>query len=46
MEAGRAIQRGLVTPDKTTLITSSHRSYAVQEKLAPGDGIADSSKVY
>ena len=46
MEAGRAIQRGLVTPDKTTLITSSHRSYAVQEKLVPGDGIADSSKVY
>ena len=46
MEAGRAIQRGLVTPDRTTLITSSHRSYAVQEKLLPGDGIADSSKVY
>jgi indolepyruvate ferredoxin oxidoreductase, beta subunit len=46
MEAGRAIQRGLVTPDKTTLITSSHRSFAVQEKLVPGDGIGDSSKVY
>src|SRR5919205_2692673 len=38
MEAGRAIQRGLVSPDKTTLIASSHRSYAVQEKTAPGDG--------
>jgi indolepyruvate ferredoxin oxidoreductase beta subunit len=46
MEAGRAIQRGLVTPDKTTLITSSHRSFAVQEKLVPGDGIGDSAKVY
>ncbi len=46
MEAGRAIQRGLVTPDKTILITSSHRSFAVQEKLVPGDGIADSAKVY
>ncbi|MBR1282004.1 indolepyruvate oxidoreductase subunit beta family protein [Bradyrhizobium sp. AUGA SZCCT0177] len=46
MEAGRAIQRGLVTPDKTTLIASSHRSFAVQEKLVPGDGISDSSKVY
>jgi indolepyruvate ferredoxin oxidoreductase beta subunit len=46
MEAGRAIQRGLVAPDKTTLIASSHRSFAVQEKLVPGDGIADSSKVY
>ena len=30
MEAGRAIQRGLVAPDKTTLIASSHRSFAVQ----------------
>ena len=29
MEAGRAIQRGLVTPDRTTLIASSHRSFAV-----------------
>ena len=46
MEAGRAIQRGLVAPDKTTLIASSHRSFAVQEKLVPGDGIADSAKVY
>jgi indolepyruvate ferredoxin oxidoreductase, beta subunit len=46
MEAGRAIQRGLVTPDKTTLIASSHRSFAIQEKLVPGDGIGDSSKVY
>ena len=46
MEAGRAIQRGLVTPDRTTLIASSHRSFAVQEKLVPGDGIGDSSKVY
>ena len=46
MEAGRAIQRGLVTPDKTTLITSSHRSFAVQEKLVPGDGIGDSARVY
>src|SRR3984893_18456661 len=33
MEAGRAIQRGLVTPDKTTLIACSHRSLPVQEKL-------------
>lgn len=46
MEAGRAIQRGLVTPDRTTLIASSHRSFAMQEKLVPGDGISDSSKVY
>ena len=46
MEAGRAIQRGLVTPDRTTLIASSHRSYAVIEKQVPGDGIGDSEAVY
>jgi indolepyruvate ferredoxin oxidoreductase, beta subunit len=41
MEAGRSMLRGLVTPERTTLITSSHRSYAVAEKEKPGDGIAD-----
>ncbi len=46
MEAGRAMLRGLVSPDRTTLIASSHRSYAVQEKIAPGDGLADPAKVY
>ncbi len=45
MEAGRAIQRGLVSPDKTTLIASSHRSLAVTEKANPGDGRADSAAV-
>src|SRR5690606_34614741 len=46
MEAGRAMQRGLVAPDRTTLIASTHRAYAVQEKSVPGDGIADPQKVY
>ncbi|EFV82841.1 hypothetical protein HMPREF0005_00186, partial [Achromobacter xylosoxidans C54] len=45
MEGGRAIQRGLVTPDRSVLIASSHRSYAVSEKSAPGNGIADPNKV-
>ncbi|MFO1116079.1 MAG: indolepyruvate oxidoreductase subunit beta family protein [Beijerinckiaceae bacterium] len=45
MEAGRSILRGLVTPDKTVLIASNHRSFAVAEKMAPGDGIADKSAV-
>jgi indolepyruvate ferredoxin oxidoreductase, beta subunit len=40
-EAGRAIQRGLVTPDCTTLISSTHRSYAIGEKSAMGQGAAD-----
>jgi indolepyruvate ferredoxin oxidoreductase beta subunit len=46
MEAGRAIQRGFVTPDRTTLIASSHRHYAMAEKLTPGDGIGEAEKVY
>jgi indolepyruvate ferredoxin oxidoreductase beta subunit len=41
-EAGRAIQRGLVTPDRTTLIASTHRTYAIAEKSAMGQGAADS----
>jgi len=41
-EAGRAIQRGLVTPERTTLISSTHRSYAIAEKSAMGQGAADS----
>ena len=45
MEAGRAMQRGLVSPDRTTLIASSHRALAVPEKAAPGDGITDPTDV-
>jgi indolepyruvate ferredoxin oxidoreductase beta subunit len=45
MEAGRAMLRGLVTPDRTTLIASTHRSLAVIEKQTPGDGIANSAVV-
>src|SRR5262249_44495981 len=33
--------RGLVTPDKTVLIASTHRSFAVSEKEVPGDGAGD-----
>lgn len=45
MEAGRSIIRGFVTPDRTTLITSTHRSLAVSEKTVPGDGIANGAEV-
>ncbi|MGE0007146.1 MAG: indolepyruvate oxidoreductase subunit beta family protein [Parvibaculaceae bacterium] len=45
MEAGRAMMRGLVTPERTTLIASSHRAYAVSEKVVPGDGISDGGQV-
>lgn len=45
MEAGRSILRGLVTPERTTLIASTHRALAVAEKEKPGNAIADSSTV-
>jgi indolepyruvate ferredoxin oxidoreductase, beta subunit len=45
MEAGRSILRGIVTPDRTTLIASNHRSFAIGEKIVPGNGIADKGAV-
>jgi indolepyruvate ferredoxin oxidoreductase, beta subunit len=45
MEAGRAVMRGFVTPDRTTLIASSHRILAVSEKVVPGDGSRDAAEV-
>jgi len=43
MECGRAVQRGLVTPERTTLIASTHRVYSITEKSALGDGRVDSA---
>jgi indolepyruvate ferredoxin oxidoreductase beta subunit len=45
MEAGRAVQRGLVTPQRTTLIASTHRVYAIAEKSAMSDGRADAAQI-
>jgi indolepyruvate ferredoxin oxidoreductase, beta subunit len=43
-EAGRAIARGLVSA-QTTLIASTHRSYAIAEKSALGSGVADAEQL-
>src|SRR5258708_4275776 len=43
MEAARAVERGFVTPDKTLLIASSHRVFAMTEKIALADGRADAA---
>src|SRR5436309_1180160 len=45
MEAGRAIQRGLITPDRTTLIASTNRVFAMTEKIALADGRIDPEKL-
>ncbi|MBT8079405.1 MAG: indolepyruvate oxidoreductase subunit beta family protein [Gammaproteobacteria bacterium] len=44
-ETGRAIQKGFVTPNVTTLVASSHRVYSIDEKSALGDGIVDQRPV-
>ena len=45
METARAMERGFVSPDLTTLITSSNRVYATAEKMAMTDGRYDSDAV-
>jgi indolepyruvate ferredoxin oxidoreductase beta subunit len=45
MEAGRAVQRGLVTPDRTHFVASTHRVYSMTEKIALGDGRVDSDAI-
>jgi indolepyruvate ferredoxin oxidoreductase beta subunit len=45
MEAGRAILRGFVTPERTTLVASTHRVYGITEKAALGDGRASDAAV-
>jgi indolepyruvate ferredoxin oxidoreductase beta subunit len=45
VETGRVIEKGFVSPDRTLLIASTHRIYALAEKMAMGDGRFDSDKV-
>lgn len=45
LEAGRAIQSGFVTPERTTLIASTHRVFAIAERAASGEGRVDASQV-
>lgn len=45
VEAGRAVQAGTVSPDRTIVIASSHRTYTVVEKSAMGDGRFDGDAI-
>jgi indolepyruvate ferredoxin oxidoreductase, beta subunit len=45
LEAGRAMQNGFVTPERTTLIASTHRIYATVEKMQMADGRFSSERV-
>src|SRR5437763_11206783 len=43
MEAARAVERGFVTLDNTLLIASTHRVYAMTEKIALADDRVDAA---
>ncbi|MBC7802998.1 MAG: indolepyruvate oxidoreductase subunit beta family protein [Candidatus Parcubacteria bacterium] len=45
IEAGRAMQNGYVSPERTTLVASTHRIYATVEKIQMADGRFDSERV-
>jgi indolepyruvate ferredoxin oxidoreductase alpha subunit len=45
LEAGRTVANGFVTPDRTFVIASSSRFYAMDEKIAMGDGRFDQDKL-
>ena len=45
VEAGRAMLNGFVSPERTTLIASTHRIYATAEKMQMGDGRYDGDRV-
>lgn len=45
MEGGRAVLRGFVTPERTTLIASTSRTYSMTERTAMGDGRIDSTEL-
>ena len=45
LETGRAMLNGFVTPERTTLIASTHRIYTVTEKMHMGDGRFDSERI-
>ena len=45
LEAGRAIQNGYVSPDRTVLIASTHRVYTIGERSDMADGRLDEGPV-
>ena len=45
LEAGRTVASGFVTPDRTHVIASLSRFYAMDEKIAMGDGRFDQDRL-
>lgn len=45
LEVGRAIEAGIPSPDRTTVIASTHRLYSIHEKMAIGRSIYPSEQL-
>ncbi len=45
LEAARQAGNGMASPERTVLITSTHRTLTTFEKLAPGDGRFDADRL-
>lgn len=45
VEAGRALENGFVSPERTILIASTHRVLAMEEKTAMGEGAVDAGRI-
>ena len=45
LEAARAVERGFVSRDRTTLVASTHRVYTTIEKMHMADGRHDSRRI-
>jgi indolepyruvate ferredoxin oxidoreductase beta subunit len=45
LEAGRALENGFITPDRTVLAAATHRIYAILEKAAMADGRFDTNRI-
>ena len=46
LEAGRTIANGFANPDRTLVIASTHRIFAMAEKTAMSDGRLDSGRLF
>ncbi len=45
VETGRVIEKGYVSPERTLLLASTHRVFALAEKMAMADGRYDGDKI-
>lgn len=45
LEAARMLERGMCTPERTTVVASTHRAYTTEEKMSPGDGRYDAGRI-